>query len=223
MAHYEPWQQCKFNVFFQRKCVFEWEFFEKRNEDRRDVLVDREVELGRDGVGNIEIARYSETLALHFSAAVTATRTRNGASKVCSTGLAPMFLLSPRLRKHSRLKTGLHCCIVWTRQGRLISYICDRFPWIFGNETHFDVPVTNSLVLIRRKGFDKLPPLISESFRGTTSADTDLIINSYLASYLTLLHFFLGIIWIEIKIRSTKAKEWGGFWSLNKFHFLFLP
>ena len=123
MAHYEPWQQCKFNVFFQRKCVFEWELFEKRNEDRRDVLVDREVELGRDGVGNIEIARYSETLALHFSAAVTATRTRNGASKVCSTGLAPMFLSSPRLRKHSRLKTGFHCCIVWTRQNRLIWYI----------------------------------------------------------------------------------------------------
>ena len=102
-------------------------------------------------------------------------------------------------------------------------YICDRFSWILGNETHFDVPATNSLVLIRRKGFDKLPPLVSESFRATTSADTDLIINSYLASYLTLLYFFLGIIWIEIKIRSTKAKEWGGFWSLNKFHFLFLP
>ena len=57
-------------------------------------------------------------------------------------------------------------------------------------------------MLISRKGFDKLPLLLSESFRATTSSDTDLIINSDLASYVTLLplHFFLRIIRIEIKI-----------------------
>ena len=81
------------------------------------------------------------------------------------------------------------------------------------------------LVLIRRKGFDKSILLLSESFRATTSSDTDLIINSCSASYLTFLHFFLRIIWIEIKteIRSKKPKERGGtrfgIWINSTFYF----